>query len=83
MTLTLYVWRQPTASAPGRMVRYTAEDVSPDMSFLEMLDALNEKLIQKGEDPVAFDHDCREGVCGSCGFMINGVPHGPSRGTTV
>jgi succinate dehydrogenase / fumarate reductase iron-sulfur subunit len=65
------------------MLRYEVPDVNQDMSFLEMLDVLNERLIEKGEDPVAFDHDCREGICGMCGFMINGVAHGPLRGTTV
>src|SRR5260370_11514908 len=65
------------------MVRYEAKNVNPDMSFLEMLDVLNEELLAKGEDPIAFDHDCREGICGMCGFMINGVAHGPRRGTTV
>jgi len=83
MKLTLHIWRQPNAAAKGRMARYEAPKVSPDMSFLEMLDVLNEDLIARGEEPVAFDHDCREGICGSCGFMINGVAHGPLRGTTV
>src|SRR5262249_56574262 len=67
----------------GRMVRYELGDVSPDMSFLEMLDVLNEALIGRGEEPVAFDHDCREGICGACGVVIDGVPHGPERGTTT
>src|SRR6202140_4759845 len=83
MNLTLHVWRQKSASDPGRMVRYEAKNVNADMSFLEMLDVLNEELTLKGEDPVAFDSDCREGICGMCGFMINGVAHGPRRGTTV
>jgi succinate dehydrogenase / fumarate reductase iron-sulfur subunit len=83
MKLTLHIWRQKNASDKGRMVRYDVPDVSPDMSFLEMLDVLNESLIGKGEEPVAFEHDCREGICGSCGFMIDGVAHGPQRGTTV
>ena len=83
MKLTLHIWRQRNASEKGRMVRYEVPDVNPDMSFLEMLDVLNESLIGKGEEPVAFDHDCREGICGMCGFMINGVAHGPLRGTTV
>src|SRR5579883_395801 len=83
MNLTLHVWRQKNASDAGRMERYEAKDVNPDMSFLEMLDVLNEKLIEKGAEPIAFEHDCREGICGSCGFMINGVAHGPQRGTTV
>src|SRR5579883_1487866 len=83
MNLTLHVWRQKNASDAGRMERYEAKDVNPDMSFLEMLDVVNEKLIEKGAEPIAFEHDCREGICGSCGFMINGVAHGPQRGTTV
>ena len=83
MNLTLYVWRQRHAVDQGRLVRYEARNVSPDMSFLEMLDVVNEELIAKGEDPIAFDHDCREGICGMCGFMINGIAHGPQRGTTV
>jgi succinate dehydrogenase / fumarate reductase iron-sulfur subunit len=83
MNLTLHVWRQRNAAEPGRMVKYEATDVSPDMSFLEMLDVVNEGLINRGEEPIAFDHDCREGICGSCGFMINGVAHGPRDGVTV
>jgi succinate dehydrogenase / fumarate reductase, iron-sulfur subunit len=83
MNLTLYVWRQKSSSDAGRMARYEAKNVNPDMSFLEMLDVLNEDLLAKGEDPIAFDHDCREGICGMCGFMINGIAHGPKRGTTV
>jgi succinate dehydrogenase / fumarate reductase, iron-sulfur subunit len=83
VNLTLHIWRQKNASDPGRMVRYEAKNVNADMSFLEMLDVLNEELTLKGEDPVAFDSDCREGICGMCGFMINGVAHGPQRGTTV
>ena len=83
MNLTLHVWRQAGPSAPGRMVRYDAADISPDMSFLEMLDVLNERLVERGEEPIAFDHDCREGICGSCSLMINGVAHGPSRGTAT
>jgi succinate dehydrogenase / fumarate reductase, iron-sulfur subunit len=83
MNLTLHVWRQNGANQQGRFVQYEVRNVSPDMSFLEMLDVLNEDLITKGEDPVAFDHDCREGICGSCGFVINGIAHGPRRGTTV
>jgi succinate dehydrogenase / fumarate reductase, iron-sulfur subunit len=83
MNLTLTVWRQKSASAPGRFASYEARDVSPDMSFLEMLDVVNEGLIGRGEEPIAFEHDCREGICGTCGFMINGVAHGPKRGTTV
>ncbi len=65
------------------MVEYTVNDISPDMSFLEMLDVLNEELILKGDDPITFEHDCREGICGSCGFMVNGIAHGPDEGTTV
>ncbi|PWU10943.1 MAG: succinate dehydrogenase [Terriglobia bacterium] len=83
MRLTLHIWRQRNAQEKGRMVRYEVPNVNQDMSFLEMLDVLNEDLIAKGEEPVAFDHDCREGICGMCGFMINGVAHGPLRGTTV
>src|SRR5713226_1775336 len=83
MRLTLHVWRQKNATAPGRMIQYEARNVKPDMSFLEMLDVLNDELTVKGEDPIAFDSDCREGICGMCGFVINGVAHGPRRGTTV
>src|ERR671918_306540 len=83
MNLPLRIWRQPSPNAPGAMVRYQAPDVSPDMSFLEMLDVLNERLMASGEVPIAFDHDCREGICGSCGLMINGVAHGPMRGTAT
>ncbi|MCZ2151558.1 MAG: succinate dehydrogenase/fumarate reductase iron-sulfur subunit [Bryobacterales bacterium] len=82
MKLKLHVWRQKSAASAGRMVRYEVE-ANEHMSFLEMLDVLNESLIEKGEEPVAFDHDCREGICGACGFMINGVAHGPMPGTTV
>lgn len=83
MRLVLHVWRQAGPAEPGRLVDYTADGISPDMSFLEMLDVLNERLIVKGEDPVAFDHDCREGICGMCGMMINGVAHGPTKLTTA
>jgi succinate dehydrogenase / fumarate reductase iron-sulfur subunit len=83
MTIYLHVWRQANAGVPGRMVRYEVKDVSHHMSFLEMLDVLNEELTNKGEDPIAFDHDCREGICGMCGFMINGVAHGPMPRTTL
>src|SRR6266850_218325 len=83
MRLTLHIWRQKSASHPGRMVRYEVPGVNEHMSFLEMLDVLNERLIEKGEEPIAFDHDCREGICGMCGLMINGIAHGPERGTTV
>ena len=83
MKLILHVWRQKNGNARGGMVRYEANDVNPDMSMLELLDVINENLIIKSEDPIAFEHDCREGICGSCGFMINGVAHGPLPGTTV
>lgn len=83
MKLTLHVWRQKDAASPGRMERYEAPDVSEHMSFLEMLDVVNEDLIRKGGDPIAFEHDCREGICGACGFMINGVAHGGFKNTTV
>ncbi|MGH9632589.1 MAG: succinate dehydrogenase/fumarate reductase iron-sulfur subunit [Bryobacteraceae bacterium] len=83
MNITLNVWRQKSAKEPGRMVKYEARDISPHMSFLEMLDVVNEGLISRGEEPIAFDHDCREGICGACGFMINGIAHGPLPGVTV
>ncbi len=83
MNLTLHIWRQPAPGAPGRFVRYEARDINPHMSFLEMLDVVNERLIEQGEEPIAFDHDCREGICGSCGMMINGVAHGPMKGTAT
>ena len=83
MNLTLKVWRQKSAHDRGRLVTYEAKNISPDMSFLEMLDVVNEELIGRGEEPIAFEHDCREGICGACGFMINGVAHGPERATTV
>jgi len=83
MNLILHVWRQPGPAARGRMVRYEANDISPDMSFLEMLDVVNERLMEMGEVPIAFDHDCREGICGSCSLMIDGVAHGPNRGTAT
>ena len=83
MNLHLHVWRQSGPEAPGALIHYAAEGISPDMSFLEMLDVVNEGLIARGEDPIAFDSDCREGICGACGFMINGIPHGPDPGTTV
>jgi succinate dehydrogenase / fumarate reductase iron-sulfur subunit len=83
MNLTLHVWRQPSAMAAGQMVTYAAADISPDMSFLEMLDVVNERLLEAGEDPIAFDHDCREGICGTCGLVINGIAHGPQRATTT
>ncbi|GIU77591.1 MAG: succinate dehydrogenase [Bryobacteraceae bacterium] len=83
MKIILNIWRQKNSSSPGKMVRYELDNVNEHMSFLEMLDVLNEELTRKGEDPVTFEHDCREGICGCCGFMINGIPHGPERGTTV
>ncbi len=83
MNLTLKVWRQPGPDAPGALKEYRATGISPDMSFLEMLDVVNEELIERGEMPIAFDHDCREGICGMCGVMINGVAHGPMRGTAT
>ncbi len=83
MRLHLKIWRQAGPSAPGRLVDYTADGVSPDMSFLEMLDVINEGLVKKGEDAIAFDSDCREGICGMCSLVVNGVPHGPDRATTV
>ncbi len=83
MRIILHIWRQKNPEAPGKMVRYEVPDANEHMSFLEMLDVLNERLIEEGDDPVTFDHDCREGICGTCGFTINGVAHGPERGTTV
>ena len=83
MKVSLNVWRQPGPNAPGKFVRYEATDVSDHMSFLEMLDVVNEELSAKGEAPIAFDHDCREGICGACGMVINGVPHGPAKSTTT
>jgi len=83
MKFTLKVWRQNGPADKGRLVTYEAQDVSPDMSFLEMLDVVNQRLIQKREEPIAFEYDCREGICGSCSLVINGVPHGPDRGITT
>lgn len=83
MRLIFHIWRQRDRSSSGRMARYDKDGLNPDMSMLEALDVLNEELIVKGEDPVTFEHDCREGICGSCGFMINGVAHGPLSKTTV
>ena len=83
MNLTLKIWRQKNASDKGKMVDYKVNEISPDMSFLEMLDVLNEQLINGGEQPVAFDHDCREGICGMCSLYINGEAHGPDRGVTT
>jgi succinate dehydrogenase / fumarate reductase, iron-sulfur subunit len=83
MRLNLKVWRQKNQKEAGKLVDYQLENISPDMSFLEMIDTLNQQLIRKGEDPVAFDHDCREGICGSCSMVINGDAHGPDTGTTT
>ena len=83
LNLTLHVWRQQDARSPGKLVTYQIKDVSTHASFLEMLDLLNEQLIAKGEEPIAFDHDCREGICGMCSLMINGRPHGGQRATTT
>jgi succinate dehydrogenase / fumarate reductase, iron-sulfur subunit len=83
MDLTLKIWRQASAGAKGKFVNYPVSDVSEDASFLEMLDVLNESLVMKGEEPVAFDHDCREGICGACSLYINGRPHGPDKGITT
>ena len=83
LNLTLKIWRQASSTAPGEFKTYKVYDISTDMSFLEMLDVLNEDLISRGEEPVAFDHDCREGICGTCGMMINGQAHGPDRKTTT
>jgi len=83
MKLKLHIWRQAGPEAPGKFHVYEMDDVSPDMSFLEMLDVLNENLQEKNEEPVTFDHDCREGICGTCGMVINGAPHGPQKLTTT
>jgi succinate dehydrogenase / fumarate reductase iron-sulfur subunit len=83
MNLTLKVWRQKDANSSGKMVTYKAENISPDMSFLEMLDVVNENLTLKGDEPIHFDHDCREGICGMCSLYINGRPHGPKRAITT
>ncbi len=83
MNLTLKIWRQKNANDNGKIVDYKVAEISPDMSFLEMIDVLNEQLINKGDDPIAFDHDCREGICGSCSMFINGRPHGPVKGVTT
>lgn len=83
INLKLKVWRQKNSQAAGDFKTYEAKNVSPDSSFLEMLDSVNEELIKKGDQPIVFDHDCREGICGSCGFMIDGNAHGPQKGTTV
>src|SRR5690606_12314084 len=83
MNLKLHVWRQKDRNSPGGLVTYEAQGISPDMSFLEMLDVVNERLQEKGEEPIHFDHDCREGICGMCSMVINGMPHGPKRGVTA
>jgi len=83
MRINLKIWRQAGPTATGRLEDYTADNVSPDMSFLEMLDVVNEGLVRKGEETIAFDSDCREGICGMCSLVVNGIPHGPDRGTTV
>ena len=83
MDFTLHVWRQYSSQDPGQMVTYPVQDISPDMSFLEMLDTVNEQLMATGNEPIAFDHDCREGICGSCSLVINGIAHGPQPGTTT
>lgn len=83
MNLTLKVWRQKNGNQKGELVTYPVSDVSPDMSFLEMFDVLNEDLVEKGQEPIAFDHDCREGICGACSMYINGRPHGPKEGITT
>ena len=83
MKITLLIWRQPAADQPGRYERHGLADVSPDVSLLEALDQLNEQLISAGQRPVSFEHDCREGICGSCGFLVNGQAHGPRRATSV
>jgi succinate dehydrogenase / fumarate reductase iron-sulfur subunit len=83
ITVNLKVWRQPAKDQPGRMADYVAKDISTDMSFLEMLDVVNEDLMRKAQDPIAFDSDCREGICGACGCVINGIPHGPDAGTAT
>jgi len=83
MNLTLFVWRQKNPGEKGNMSRYDAKDITPHMSFLEMLDVVNEDLIKKGAEPIAFDHDCREGICGTCSQVINGIAHGPEAATTV
>ncbi len=83
MNITLFVWRQKNADDRGKMEKYLAKDISSHMSFLEMLDVVNEDLVQNDVEPIAFDHDCREGICGMCSLVVNGTPHGPERGTTI
>src|SRR5688500_846367 len=83
MDLTLHIWRQKSRDQAGKAVTYKATDIHGEMSFLEMLDKVNEELESNGEEPIAFEHDCREGICGSCGMVINGVPHGPLKGVAT
>lgn len=83
MNLTLHIWRQKNADDRGRLETYQAKDISPDSSFLEMLDVINEDLVTRGQEPIHFDHDCREGICGACSLVINGLPHGPQSATTT
>src|SRR6266487_3327870 len=83
MKVTLKVWRQKSAQSPGGFKTYQTPELNPNMSFLEMLDVVNEELTAKGEDPIAFDHDCREGICGTCSLVIDGKPHGPHRGVAT
>ncbi|MGD2136108.1 MAG: succinate dehydrogenase/fumarate reductase iron-sulfur subunit [Gemmatimonadales bacterium] len=83
MDLVLHVWRQASATAAGSFVRYEAKDISEHASFLEMLDVVNERLVERGEEPIAFEHDCREGICGCCSLVINGIPHGPQKGAAT
>jgi succinate dehydrogenase / fumarate reductase iron-sulfur subunit len=83
MTINLKVWKQKSAKTSGNLETYKVDHVSPDMSFLEMFDVLNEKLVQENKEPIAFDHDCREGICGMCSMYINGQPHGPLEGVTT
>ena len=83
MSVNLRIWRQKSCSSPGKFENYTVNNANPHMSFLELLDLLNEQLMKKGEQPVEFDSDCREGICGSCSMVIDGVPHGPSKGTAT
>ena len=83
MNLTLHVWRQAGPTAPGRFVTYEAKGISDHASFLEMLDIVNDQLVEKGEEPITYEHDCREGICGTCGMVINGTPHGPHKGITT
>ncbi|KAF0179850.1 MAG: succinate dehydrogenase iron-sulfur subunit [Nitrospirae bacterium] len=83
MNLNLYVWRQKGPNAAGKLQQMQAKNISPDMSFLEMIDEVNEDLVREGKEPIAFDHDCREGICGTCSQVINGIPHGPQERTTV